>query len=1133
MQKMANYSQGWRYALSSVPWIPEPTLRIMKMVCFLMTVVCLQLAAKTSSQTVSFSGKNVSLKEAFTAMEKQTGYFVFYSDKDVLTKARPVSISVKNMPLKEFIDAVLKDQPVVYEIKARTIVVSSAKKTADEEKKQPPVPLLIRVGDWDGNPLFRASVTNTNSKFTGLTNETGNISLSVNIGDKLVFSFIGYETFTHTIRDTSHYLSVRLKLTRSQLDEIVYTAYGKTSKRLATGDIVKVTGEEIQRQPVMNPILALSGKVPGLIITQTTPFASSPVKVLLRGQLNLNNSVNAEPLYVIDGAPLSVINASGNYVMGNQGYDQTDPIWTNTPTLGLSPLFSINPMDIESIEVLKDADAISIYGAQGANGAILIKTKSGQPGPIQVSLAVRGGYTSASNRVKYLNTPEFIEMRRQAFKNDGVTPTAITAPELFLWDTTRSVDWQKELYGKAGMRTDYNLSLSGGNQQFNFRASLGYKRSQDIATVSGASQNIGVNTSTTYNSRDKKLRVALTMGWNSSKIDAITMPNEILLPPNAPPIFDSTGKLNWLGWLQGQDSRTPKIQFPFGILEASNFTQSSNSNINLNIKYSILKQLTLTTLISYNEYQAQTNNLLPMRTQSPLGSPRGSANFTSTKGKGTTIEPILNYITPLGPGALDVKLGGSLKYAQAESNAMYGTGYTNDDLINLVSAAGALRASNNRAEQKFAGLFGIINYTINNKYILNLNARRDGSSRFGPGSRYGNFGSVGAAWIVSDEKWIKPALPAFLTFLKLRSSYGVVGSDGVGDYQYISQWSPGNPVLYAYGGITPLKNLHAVNPLFQWQEAKKLSASLELGLLKDQKLNMSFTYYRDRMDNQLVQFPIPWMTGFDNVTANSPALTQNAGWEFQLNANLISTSNFSWSGSFNLSLNQNKLVAYPDLERSPYRTLYQIGRPLSITPLLHYTGVDPLTGDMVFQDRNHDGVIYVDRAQPAGTFSDDRYWLNLTPDLSGGLSSALRYKSWSLHLTFSYYKGYVRNPVWSFLTKGNSKNIPVSVYENTWKKPGDIAAYPRLMTMTSPATAQFGESDGFYTNAFYVSCQNISLQYGINESFVKKLGIKSCNVSVQTQDLFSIALSGQYRPGAPMYGMPFPKVITANLNVNF
>jgi hypothetical protein len=188
---------------------------------------------------------------------------------------------------------------------------------------------------------------------------------------------------------------------------------------------------------------------------------------------------------------------------------------------------------------------------------------------------------------------------------------------------------------------------------------------------------------------------------------------------------------------------------------------------------------------------------------------------------------------------------------------------------------------------------------------------------------------------------------------------------------------------------------------------------------------------------------------------------------------------------------------------------------------------------MVFQDRNHDGVIYIDRAMPAGTLNDDRYWLDLTPDFYGGLSSELRYKSWSLYLTFTYNKGYVRNPVWSFLTKSSSKNIPVSVYENVWKKPGDIAAYPRLMTMTSTATAQFGESDGFYTDAFYVNCQNISLQYAINESFVRKLGIKSCNVSVQTQDLFSIALSGQYRPGAPMYGMPFPKIITANLNVNF
>lgn len=1133
MQKVADYSQGWRYVLSPVPWIPEQILRIMRMVSFLMLVVCLQVTAKTFSQTISFSGKNVSLKEALTAVEKQTGYFIFYSDKNVLAEAKPVSLTVKDMPLKTFLDAVMKEQNIAYEIKNKTIVVRTEKRFVDEERILLPHSLMIRVTDQDGGPLFRASVTNKTTKFAGLTNEMGSINLSVNLGDILVVSYIGFETFTHTVKDTSHYLPVKLKLSRNQLDEIVYTAYGKTSKRLATGDIVKVTGEEIQRQPVMNPLLALSGKVPGLMVTQTTGYASSPVKVLLRGQLNLNNSVNAEPLYVIDGAPLSVINASGNYLMGNQGYDQADPLWTNTPTRGLSPLFSINPMDIESIEVLKDADAIAIYGAQGANGAILIKTKSGKPGPLQVALSVRGGFTRAMNRIDYLSTPEYLEMRRQAFKNDGVTPTPITAPDLFLWDTTRNVDWQKELFGKTGARTDYDISMSGGNQQFNFRASAGYGRVTDISTVSGATQRLMLNTSTSYNSQNKKLTISLIAGWSNSNANPRTIPADIMLPPNAPPIYNEAGKLNWSGWLDGQDPRFTKIPFPFGSLQTSYESRSSSSNINLSIRYNILKGLNLNTLLSYNEFHGQANNQVPMSSQNPLNAPKGSAGFTFSEGRGSTIEPVLNYVNHIGPGTIDVKMGGSIKYAMALSNATYGTGYTNDDLLNLMSAAASLRADNKRAEQKFAGVFGILNYTIANKYVINLNARRDGSSRFGPGKRYGNFGSVGAAWIVSDENWFRSAMPASISFVKLRGSYGVVGSDGVGDYQYISQWNPGNPALYSYGGITPLKSLYAMNPLFQWQEAKKLSATLELGFLKDQQLNLNITYYRDRMDNQLVQFPIPWMTGFDKVTANSPALVQNAGWEVQLNARFINTSTINWSGNFNVSLNRNKLVAYPNFESSPYRALYQIGRPLTIMPLLHYTGVDPLTGDMSFQDRNHDGAINVDRALPPGSMFDDRYWLDLTPEYYGGFSSDLKYKSWSLNILFTYNKANVRNPVLSFITIGRLNNIPLSVYEQVWKKPGDIAAYPRLMTMSSPSSALFSESDGPYVKAFYVSCQNLSLQYMLNEQLVKKLGMKACRVSIQTQELFSFALSGRYRPGAPMFGLPIPKTITANLNVNF
>jgi TonB-linked SusC/RagA family outer membrane protein len=1132
MQIMAICCQGWRY-VSLVPWRVSRILRIMRMVSFLLTILCLQLAAKTVSQTVSFSGKSVPLKVALTAMEKQTGYFVFYSDKSVLADSKPVSLTVKNMPVKAFLDELVKGQNIAYEIKGRTIIVRTERRIIKEEKILPPKQMMLRVTDQNGTPLFRASVTNKTTKFAGLTNEQGSISLQVSPGDELVVSYIGHETFTYTIKDTINYLPVRLKQSLNQLDEVIYTAYGKTSKRMATGDIVKVTGEEIQRQPVMNPLLALAGKVPGLLVSQTTGYASSPVKVLLRGQLNLNNSVNSEPLYVIDGAPLSVINASGSYLMGNQGYDQSDPLWTNTPTRGLSPLFSINPMDIESIEVLKDADAIAIYGAQGANGAILIKTKSGKPGPLQVDLSVRGGFTKAMRRIEYLGTPAYIEMRREAFKNDGVTPTAITAPELFLWDTTRNVNWQKELFGKAGARTDYDIAMSGGNQQFNFRASLGYGRVTDIATVSGASQRLILNTSTSYNSLNNKLRISLSVGWGKSIIDARTMPSEIMLPPNAPPIYDAAGKLNWLGWLQGQDARFPKIQFPFGILETSNQARSGNTSINVNLKYSILKGLNLTTNIGYNEYRTQSNNLTPIRSQNPLNAPRGSAGFTYSEGRNMSIEPLLNYVARLGSGTLDVKFGASIKSAMALRNAIYGSGYTNDDLINLIGAAASLRADNSRAEQKLAGLFTTLNYTLANKYIININARRDGSSRFGPGKRYGNFGSVGAAWIVSDEKWIKPLLPALISFFKLRGSYGIAGSDGVGDYQYISQWNPGTPPLYSYGGIAPMKNLHAVNPMFQWQEAKKLSVSLELGLMKEQQLTMNITYYRDRIGNQLVQFPIAWMTGFDKVTANSPALVQNAGWEMQLSARFINTSTFSWSGNFNISLNRNKLVAYPNLESSPYKTLYQVGRPLSIIPLLHYTGVDPLTGEMSYQDRNHDGLIRLDRGIAPGSAYDDRYWLDLSPRFYGGFATDLRYKSWSLNLLFSFRKANVDNPLWSFVKMNNYKNMPASVYDQVWKKPGDIAAYPRLMTMASYTSALFADSDGAYVQAFYMSCQNIALQYSISEKLTKKMRMKRCAISIQTQELFSIALSGQYRPGAPMFGLPIAKTITANLHVNF
>ncbi|EDM34882.1 putative outer membrane protein [Pedobacter sp. BAL39] len=477
---------------------------VMKLIFFIITVACMQVSASGYAQKISINQKDAVLTKVFSSIESQTGYSFFWKNTD-LTKIK-VDVKLKNAPLEDALKEIFEGLPLTYSITKKSIIVqakapSLLDKIADVFKDTDARGI---VSDANGEPLPGATVAVKDGKARAITNTRGEFILK-NVPDDAIIqvSFMGY--MTKEVPVGIRYLAIKLELSNSKLDEIQVMAYGKTSRRFSTGNITTVTAEEIAKQPVSNPLMALVGKVPGMMITPNTGQASGTIKVEIRGRSTVSSQFPSDPLYIIDGVPLTYLDVGGNssYQYGSSGVIQNGMF---TSGYGQSPLFNINPASISSIEVLKDADATAIYGSRGANGVILITTKKGKAGPTRVTTNISQGVNAVTRYWDLLNTRDYVKMRKEAFKNDGIVPTLLNAPDLIAWDTTRYTNWQKELWGNTGKVTRVNLNISGGNEDTQFSISPGYGKTTDIMTSSGSDQSANLAFSISNAAFNKRLK---------------------------------------------------------------------------------------------------------------------------------------------------------------------------------------------------------------------------------------------------------------------------------------------------------------------------------------------------------------------------------------------------------------------------------------------------------------------------------------------------------------------------------------------------------------------------------------------------------------------------------------------------
>ncbi len=521
------------------------TVRVLKLTAILLFAACIQVSAKGYGQSVTLSEKNASLEKIFREIRIQSGYTFVYRD-EWLKQANKVDIDLHSASIDQALEACFKNQPLTYTLVQTTVVVRL--KTTGEFQSPvlpPPVPpadIHGHVTDSIGMPLQGASVIVKGAKKGVQTDKNGDFVLkNVDPNATIIISFTGFESREFRLSDNpeskSVGLNIMLKHSNSSLDEVQIIAYGQTTQRLSTGDVTKVSSTDIEQQPVVNALAALEGRVPGMFITQGSGMPGSPYVVQIRG---LNSLLNGnDPFYVIDGVPYSSeLLQSTNPAAGinNGGYG--------------SPLNFLNPTDIESISVLKDADATAIYGSRAANGAVLITTKKGKVGNVKLDINISRGGGKAPMKVNWLNTNQYLTMRQEAFANDSMQPNQSNAPDLLVWDTTRNTDWQKYFISGRATYNDVQGSISGGNTNTQYLFGGAYHHETTVFPGNWYDKKGSFHFNVTSSSNDGRFKAIVTGNYNLdfSNLSTTDPTANLNLPPDAPPIYNKDGTLNYAGY---------------------------------------------------------------------------------------------------------------------------------------------------------------------------------------------------------------------------------------------------------------------------------------------------------------------------------------------------------------------------------------------------------------------------------------------------------------------------------------------------------------------------------------------------------------------------------------------------------
>ncbi|WP_159451723.1 SusC/RagA family TonB-linked outer membrane protein [Pedobacter africanus] len=1064
----------------------------------------MQVSAATFGQNLTLREDNVSISKILFEIRKQTGYDVLVKS-DRLNTFKRIDVSFNNVPVKLVLNKLIEGTDLEYVFNKKVITIKVKDQSLLERiiERFQNIDVTGKVVDENGQPIAGATIRIKGTSITTISNEQGSFILkNVEENAVLEISFLGFQARDVKVRKDLG--SIRLELAIGKLDEVTVNAgYYKVKERELTGSIARITAKDIETQPVSNVLATMQGRMAGVSVTQTTGTPGGGFDIKIRGQNSIRTDGNI-PLYIVDGVPYAA-DAIGAFQTGSGTF----------PVLS-SPINSISPDNLESIEVLKDADATAIYGTRGANGVVLITTKKGVAGKAKVNLNVSSGIATPTRFIEMMNTEEYLAMRKQAYTNDGISNYPATAYDINgVWDQNRYTDWLEELVGGTAKNNLITGSISGGNQNSRYLISGNYNAESTVAKGNSLFQRGGALANFNHRSEDQKFRADFSLNYNLQKNNqpSLDFINEARgLAPNAPALYDAQGNLNW-------ENNT--WQNPLRNLNGKFESKTKTLIVNTTLSYQLLPGLDIKSTFGITDLRTRDSRVTPSTINNPAFNP-STANslivFNNTERSSWIIEPQINWTKTTAKGKLEALFGGTFQSQHTSKLYQSGMGFSSNSLIYNLAAAKTIRILNDESAQyNFQGFFGRINYNYKERYIANLTARRDGSSRFGPGRQFANFGALGLAWIFSKENFLKDH--SWLSFGKIRGSYGVTGSDQIGDYQFLDTYAVSGVDYDGKIGINPSR---LYNPDFAWETNKKLEAALELGFLDD-KIFLTTAWYQNRSSNQLVGIPFPAITGFTTLNSNLDATVQNTGLEWTFSSQNIQSKNFRWATNLNISVSKNKLVEFPGLESSSYSQQYRVGEPLNIRLVYQYKGINAQTGIYEFVDRNGDNVI----SSP----NDRQTVVDLSPKFFGGLQNQFSFKRFKFDFLFQFVKQ--NNQGYQFTTGGSMLNRPKRMI-NSWQKGNESAPYQILTTGVNSkavsAGSLYANSDAIIVDASYIRLKNLSLSYDL-PIIVK--GTRS-TISLQGQNLLTFT---PYKDGDPEFltagFLPPLKVITAGFQLTF
>ncbi|MDD2425476.1 MAG: SusC/RagA family TonB-linked outer membrane protein [Bacteroidales bacterium] len=1038
----------------------------MKLVIILSVIFMQQVYAGANAQTITLSCQKVSMKNIFIEINRQTGYEFLYNSQ-MIEKASPVSVNLEKATLSEALETCFKGQPFSYTVEGKTIVVTPMVKVQD-------INVRGKVTDKEGNPLPGVNVIIKSTMKGAVTDTDGKYTIEVPENSTLIFSFMGY-TRKEIAVNSRREINVTLLEEIAELKELTFNAgYYTVKEKERTGSISKVSAREIENQPVSNVLSAVQGRMAGVNITQSSGVPGSGFNVQIRGTNSLRRAGNF-PMYIIDGVPVS---------------SETPSINSGAiiPYAEINLLNSINPNDIESIEILKDADATAIYGSRGANGVILITTKKGKASPkINFSINTYYGLSRIANTMELMNTNQYLEMRFNTYAKDGITNYPANAYDINgTWDQTRYTDWQKELIGGTASNSSTQLSVRGGTENSSFLISASHNEQTTVFAKDFRYKTNNLSGSLTHHSNDKKFSInvsGLFSAQTNNLIATDITSSSLKLSPNAPALYGEEGSLNW-------ENNT--FSNPVAAYKSTYNYDSKTFNTNLNLNYELFPSFYVKLNGGINYQAFDEINLTPNTIYNPaygITTENSQASKAIQQQFSYLFEPQLNYRHKFNTHEIDILIGGTYQQRKTTSFNIFSYGFDSNTLItNLSAAENIIVYGNDVSNYKYAAFFGRINYQYKGRYILNLTGRRDGSSRFGPDNRFANFGAIGVSWLFSEEGFL--ADKQWLSFGKLRASYGITGSDLIGDYQWLDTYTVSSSSSYTGGSSLYPSRLS--NPYFSWEKTTKLEVALEAGLLKD-RINFNAAWYRNKSSNQLVGIPLPGTTGFSSIQANLPATVENNGWELDLSTVPVQTGQFHWNSNFNISFPRNKLVAFPGLEGSTYANTYVVGYPLSIKKVYNYEGIDSETGLYKFTDYNEDGKI----SSP----EDNKIIEKVGIKYFGGWSNDISYKQLNFSFLFQFVKQTNINYNNLMSTPGSMNNQPVELLD-VWSEDNPNGHYMPYTTNSqkNKLTNYFKSSTASISDASYIRLKNIQLSYNIK---VNKY-LQDILIYVQGQNLWTV-----------------------------